>query len=120
MATLPSKQPGAPETPLSTFSVSISLQFDQPMDASDLEDLSVAIQETVERYSDEAIQGCGTGGTFSPPTVDLDIDILAASQAGLYEHILGVMRMLEERCSLKFVAVNQHIERVDDRELVLA
>ena len=120
MATLPSKRSGAPETPLSTFSVSISLQFDQPMDAAEVEDLSVAIQETVDRYSDQAIQGCGTSGTFSPPTVDLDVDIVAASQAGLYEHILGLMRMLEEHCSIRFVAVNQHVERVGDHEFAVA
>jgi hypothetical protein len=120
MATLPRKHAGAPKTPLSTFSVSIALVIETEIGVDELQDLSVAVQEAVDALPSDAIIGCATSGTFAPAVIDLDVDILAVSQAALYEQITSIMVVLEKQCSLKFVAGDTHIERADDRELVPA
>lgn len=94
--------------------------IEDEIDADALQDLSVSVQETVDASAIDAIHGCATGGSFSPPVIELDVDILAGSQAELYEVVARIMATIEQHCPIRFVAGDTHIERADSRELVPA
>lgn len=115
------KRSSAPRAHAETYDVTLRMVFqDTSLQGHQFEDLAVQMDEALDAHTGDHIAGVDVSGSFSPPVIEIGLDIVASSMAELHAHLSDVLGVIERQCPVTIV-VDTHVERAgEQRELVCA
>lgn len=124
MATLPHQRKRAAQAHPETYDVTLRMVLaDTDLDPAAIEELAVQMNEAIDIHTGDQVAGVDVSGTYSPPAIEIGMDVVARSMGELHAQLAEVLFVIERECPVTIMVGDTHIERADvenDRELVCA